>query len=352
MDISAIAPGKIVLLGEYAVLEGWPALAMAVNRTVCCDIKKGPAGPSTVSTPSFGLPPARFSFDQDGTFRWQDGRHHHYDLVQSVATAVSRYQSLRPLSQTGLDICLDSSALFHAGNDGQLTKLGLGSSAALATALAWCIVHCIDRTEWSDEIWMTVLMEAHRDFQKSQGSGIDVAASFHGGIIEYQRLNGRPCARRVTLPAEVQLVFVWSGQSVSTPGLLQVLCAWRQRHSQDYQAIIDELGNTVTESVTAAANGNSIDFVGHSGRFAQVLAELGERSGLELFGAAHLELLAMAKKSGLVYKPCGAGGGDLGVAMGVDIDDTRRFIDLIKNSRFQMIDITPSCEGVRTIRSQ
>ena len=350
MDISAIAPGKVVLLGEYAVLEGWPALAMAVNRTARADMKEGTDRVFTVRAPALGAPPARFSLDQDGTFSWHDNQHGSYDLVQSVITTLSKYKSLQPLTETGFDICLDSSELFHAGSDGRLTKMGLGSSAAITTALAWCIVHSIDSAEWSDQNWMTVLIEAHRDFQKSQGSGIDVAASFHGGIIEYRKPNGHPCAQRLTLPADLQLVFVWSGQSASTPGLLQLLHAWQQRHREDYQGIMNELGNTVTESLAAAISGNGVDFVAHFGRFAQVLAEMGTRTGLELLGAAHLELLAMAKKSGLVYKPCGAGGGDLGVAMGVDVDDTRRFIDLVKNSRFQMVDINPCLEGVRTIR--
>ena len=32
MIVTATAPGKLVLLGEYAVLEGAPALVMAIDR--------------------------------------------------------------------------------------------------------------------------------------------------------------------------------------------------------------------------------------------------------------------------------------------------------------------------------
>jgi len=32
MEVTASTPGKLVLLGDYAVLEGAPALVMAVNR--------------------------------------------------------------------------------------------------------------------------------------------------------------------------------------------------------------------------------------------------------------------------------------------------------------------------------
>ena len=35
------APGKIVLAGEYAVLDGAPAIVLAINRGVECEIAKG-----------------------------------------------------------------------------------------------------------------------------------------------------------------------------------------------------------------------------------------------------------------------------------------------------------------------
>ena len=36
--IAFTAPGKVVLWGEYAVLEGAPALVMAVNRLARCTV--------------------------------------------------------------------------------------------------------------------------------------------------------------------------------------------------------------------------------------------------------------------------------------------------------------------------
>ena len=40
MKISATAPGKLVLLGEYAVLENSPAIVTAVNRRATITIEQ------------------------------------------------------------------------------------------------------------------------------------------------------------------------------------------------------------------------------------------------------------------------------------------------------------------------
>ncbi len=37
-----VAPGKLVLVGEYAVLDGAPAIALAVDRGVCCEVVDQP----------------------------------------------------------------------------------------------------------------------------------------------------------------------------------------------------------------------------------------------------------------------------------------------------------------------
>lgn len=352
MDVSVTAPGKVILLGEYAVLQGEPALAMAVNRGARVEVNASCDGACSVCAPGMGLPPARFSFRSDGNIRWLDEECRFYGLPQSVLTILSENQVLRFQSQPGFDIHLDSTAMYARDSNGRLIKLGLGSSAALVTALAWALLHCADGPEWPDERWITLLIEAHRLFQQGQGSGVDVATSFCGGVIEYKRLDGRPIMQRLSLPSTLKLVFVWSGRAVSTPGLLRRLRAWQMKYDADSAVIMRAMGEAVTQARAAAERDSGEDFVVSAGRFAEILADLGECAGLEIFSSAHLELAAMAKKSGLVYKPCGAGGGDLGVAMGTDVNNITQFVNLIKSSRYQVVDLTTSAAGVRTIRSQ
>ena len=65
------APGKLVLVGEYAVLDGAPAVVAAVDRGVACAVS--PAPDRRIETPgdarfaratleTLGAPPARYRF--------------------------------------------------------------------------------------------------------------------------------------------------------------------------------------------------------------------------------------------------------------------------------------------------
>ena len=53
MKVVASAPGKVVLCGEYAVLDGAPAICMGLNRRAIAKIDESPDGQCHVATPGF-----------------------------------------------------------------------------------------------------------------------------------------------------------------------------------------------------------------------------------------------------------------------------------------------------------
>lgn len=151
--VIATAPGKLILTGEYAVLDGAPALVIAVDRRVAARRE-----PGTVSSP-FLLAVAR-------------------ELAQ-------RYGADSTAALAALEIAVDSTA-FYASSD-CTQKLGLGSSAAVtvaATALALTAHHgTLDR----DEV-LAVALAAHANAQGAKGargSGADIAAAVYGGAIAF-----------------------------------------------------------------------------------------------------------------------------------------------------------------------
>ena len=64
--MSSIGLGKIILLGEHAVVYGYPALAAALDRGVTIDAVPTPAGgPLRVDVPSWGI---KLTADDDHPF--------------------------------------------------------------------------------------------------------------------------------------------------------------------------------------------------------------------------------------------------------------------------------------------
>ena len=77
----------------------------------------------------------------------------------------------------------------------------------------------------------------------------------------------------------------------------------------------DELCEASRAVVAAVAGGNAPGVVAGLGEYTRVLQRFDEVHGLGIFASGHAALAERAGGEGLVYKPCGAGGGDIGVAL-------------------------------------
>ena len=144
MTVVASAPGKIVLSGEYAVLDGGPAISMAVDRRAVVTMEDRPEGQCDLSTPGF------------------EGKDK-YRIVDAVCGG----------SRPAKNIVMDTRAFTEDGE-----KTGIGSSAALTVALVACLRE-------SDDVLGKSLL-AHRAFQGGKGSGVDVATAVRGGLVEFE----------------------------------------------------------------------------------------------------------------------------------------------------------------------
>ena len=138
MKTSATAPGKVVLLGEYSVLEGAPALSIAVDRGVRVDINTADGGQCRAFAVALSQHPARFTIGADGILRWLDENGPEYfGLLKSIVDTLSvSGDMVDQMPEDAFEIHLDSTQLYDDNGDRNWCKLGLGSSAALTVALA------------------------------------------------------------------------------------------------------------------------------------------------------------------------------------------------------------------------
>jgi phosphomevalonate kinase len=305
------APGKVVLWGEYAVLTGAPAAVMAVNRYAAVDLKPG-ARHTRFSSKGF-LTPGVYKAD---------------DRFCRAPTAAMAETVLRECGYTNYPIpfeLLSDTRAFFADNG---AKLGIGSSAALCTAtyVAFCRLLELPASEQG-------AIAAHRAFQGGKGSGLDVAASWHGGVIRYENGAGTPW----TWPADLHWRIIWTGTSASTLDSLGDFSAWRR---QGNLSILDDLQQSCT------ALFEEFDLEGlHS--YCSQLQALDADANLNIFTPGHQRLATIASAQGLVYKPCGAGGGDIGFACGDDVDALEAFAAAAATEQFVPLDLEIANHGVR-----
>lgn len=257
----ACAPGKLVLSGAYAVLDGAPALVAAVDRYAVADASR------------------RADFVSD-----------------EVREALRR----RPL---GAPPWIDASALRDAAGD---RKLGLGSSAAILVASLACLWPEPDG-ELAASIFPLALA-SHRAAQGG-GSGIDVAASCFGGV-SVCRLSADGALSVAPHPLPTDLVIeVWScPEAASTRSMLEAVGALAGREPGLHRRCLDAAGAAAADALAAA---DAVAFNAAVGAQWEALAALGDAAGAPIVTAAVRALDAAARDLGARFGPSGAGGGDV-----------------------------------------
>lgn len=317
----ARAPGKAVVLGEYAVLAGAPALVLAVDRYARASIRSCSGGTSSLET----------RFPERRRVEAQTGSETGVELVDLVRRALGGERSAWRAS-------LDSADFYLAGR-----KLGLGSSAAalVAFAGAW--------SAWARRPRPTLgeAIELHRRFQGGAGSGLDVAASLVGGAIEFRLDADRePHVGSVQLPNSVGFAGIFAGRSASTPVLLARYHEWRAekpKEAADRQRTMERIAEF---GCAAAGRGESEEFLRAVDQYGRELEALGRAIGAEIVTAEHRALTETARRFGVIYKVSGAGGGDLGLGLGADPDALAAFRRAAQEQGFAAVDLGVDRQGL------
>ncbi|RMH45355.1 MAG: hypothetical protein D6689_00040 [Deltaproteobacteria bacterium] len=266
------APGKILVAGEYVVLDGAKAVVVAVTRRAVARLADEP--------------PSLSPF---------------LEAVRDAVDGDARDRAAR--------VAVDTSALCDASG----TKLGLGSSAAATVAAAALALGTGDPAR--------VHPVAHRAHAAAQarrgarGSGADVAAAIYGGVLVVERTGGDddPLAvTRAELPPGVALVAVWTGQPADTPDLVARVRALRDARPQVYDMLAARVSASASRLIRALGrDGSAADAITAIADGGEAIAALGGAAGVRLWTDAHTRLRSVARPFGAAVKPTGAGGGDI-----------------------------------------
>ncbi len=328
----ATAPGKMMVSGEYAVLDGAPAIVAAVQARATARL---------ITAESLGttLPDlSRFAFEGDAASGGTTGRY--------PEAAVARRLAEAELGPTEGDLMLDVTALRRGD-----VKLGLGSSAAAAAAGAGAVFVAHGRSvrDHEAEIFSAAL-RGHAAVAP-QGSGADVAAAVYGGFLEYRLPDMNDpksiasAARKLVWPSTLQLRIAWTGQAASTRDLVEQVRAFQTRDAAGYQKVMKRLVQESGRFVACVGQGADA-VVQAAERYHQAMAALGEAAGAPIVEERLTEIARLAADAGGSAKPSGAGGGDVALAFFASRTGAKAFEAACARANITVLDLPLGGEGV------
>ncbi len=336
MQITATAPGKVVLAGEYAVLLGAPALVMAVDRYAICRLSSDESGDTKDA--------AAWQFESQGF----DAASRHSLAQLNPPQALSPQDPARlcafvlqamfpnqPFTEklpAALMCHTDTRAMYLQQPNLDPQKLGLGSSAAalIATYGALC------RLQGTLSPEFTIANAAHRASQGGIGSGLDLAASLQGGLLRFEQGRSQPGH----WPTNLHYRFIYVGRSASTGQLVSRFYRWCDGGTP---ATVQILINAALKLADEAINLDNFD------RYIHALIKMDEAAMIGIHSLEHQYVATAAQRHGVLYKPCGAGGGDLGVALSDDPSKLRQLTKALARDHkndFAIIELEIATHGL------
>ncbi len=265
--ITTLAPGKLFLTGAYGVLEGAPAIVVAVDRYARAQVGAGAEGKLTAEV-----------------------------------DALARRLSVEPPRVDTSDLELDG------------RKLGLGSSAAavVAAAAALVVVGGGDLAAERPRIFRDALT-AHREVQP-RGSGGDVAAAVFGGVVAISRPS-RLQVDPLTFPAGLVMRAFAARASARTSNSLDRLA--ERRHLPAVDEAMRIILDAAERGRAMFGRGDVDGFLEAAEAHVDGLGRLGQALELPLvppdvtLARSLLNRVAVPENRGsVVLLPSGAGGGD------------------------------------------
>jgi mevalonate kinase len=262
--------GKVILVGEHAVVAGEPALAGAIDRKIEVEWRKT-GGELRMNIAAWNI---------------RLGAHDEHPIAQ----ALSAMATAADIEDLGVELEVSPTVPKAAG---------LGSSAALCVATAKALLAASDQSRSADRI--VKVASAGEAIFHGAPSGVDVAIANRGGMGLFSKENGLK-----TIPCTpFSIVVGITGEERSTAELVAEI-----QEAPDRAQHFEKLGS-LAQGAVASLQKNDLAGLGSAMAEAHdVLAKLG--ASTELLD----KLVRSAQHSGaLGAKLTGAGGGGAAIAL-------------------------------------
>lgn len=278
--------GKVILLGEHAVVYGVPAIAVGIDRGARAEPSPLPAGPSELFVRGWGIE----AKDVDAVAGEEPSVARAFRALAEVTRERRRARGEPELAPVAVSAAAD---LPPGG--------GLGCSAALGVAVA----RALDPSADSEEIALRA--GAWEQVFHGNPSGVDAAVSASGGCVYFER--GRPI-ERVAMREPLLLCVGNTGVASSTKTMVESVARLRARRPEVCEKSFEGIRSLVRNARLAVEAGDVVGL----GRLMDLNQML--LSGLFVSTEEIERMCSLARSAGaLGAKLTGAGGGGSVVAL-------------------------------------
>ena len=323
----AKAPGKLFLVGEYAVLEReQPAILFAVDHYLTCRIQlslqvgEGYLSSNSKEMQDWAYQREAFTIEKEGNWRY-------------VAAAVEVVeQLLKEMGRTVQDyqIRIESDLV-----DGDGVKYGFGSSGAVTVATVRALLQFYGFIPKHPLLIYKLAAIAMMRLD-SNGSLADLAVNAFGGWVYYQAPDRQWLRQqaatdqlvalllsdwsylrieRLIYPADMTVLVGWTGKPASTDKMVHQL-AVQDKERLAYRDFLARAKQVVAQVRVAFEQQDMLAMQAAVADYRHLLLKLEQQYHLTIETKELTALVTLAQAYQYAAKSSGAGGGDCGVAIG------------------------------------
>ncbi|MFH0890317.1 MAG: phosphomevalonate kinase [Candidatus Aenigmatarchaeota archaeon] len=330
------APGKLMIAGEWSVLEGNTCIVSAINKRVFVEISE--CKEISVSLDDFNIRKIKAVYNNEKVSWKNTNEEQTKNLIftkSAIETALLYLENYKPfkLRSWGEESQIKI--------DGKNKKIGFGSSAAAVVAIIAAILEFNSiKTDKNKENIYKLAAIAHYFAQGKIGSAFDVAASTYGGIIAYNRFDSMWLLKqfeskksvrdivamkwpglkieKLNIPNDIIIMVGWTKESASTSTMIKQMQDFKKFDPEKYNSIYGSIGKLVENLINAWKKQDRKKIFELVNENENLLKELGAESGVNIETKELKMLSEIANNAGAAGKLSGAGGGDCGIAICFD----------------------------------
>lgn len=319
--VSVSAPGKLMLLGEHAVVYGHPCIATAVNQRMKVTA-------TSLEEPVFELEAGDVDVQRYKKPLTEVGTG---DIPRGAKFVEIALLNFLHNHQIKGGVRVETSSEFSS-------QFGFGSSSASTVCAIKAFLELfgakLSQKEIFDLCYKTVL-----DIQ-GKGSGFDVATAIYGGTVYF--VTGGKVIEPLAIK-ELPLIVGHTGIKADTVTLIKQVAEKKEKNHQKVERIFQAIAKLVEEAKIRMLEGDW-ERVGKLMDFNQeYLRDLGVSS--EKLEA----LISAAKKAGAWgAKLSGAGGGDCMIALHPDgVQGKLAIVEALQEAGGEVVNVSANAQGVR-----